>query len=292
MFTYLVVLLLHCGCGGRGSRRSFSQSNTSPLLSSGDNYDGFGNPTVQTVVAPPTIREYFFPREAGFVKPKDCSKMNRAGWTQKWIDTCGILQEFKNILRKRDREEAHPTFPHLYQENEEDIHRSGFFSQEPREMYSLERIHVGPDVTVFRGTTQQGDSAIFKYQSNCRQMKRNQQCDAFWESRNYDDFAPTCFIQNDQDPLLSEYVFTKIVAQSFPNQKLCPEVYTLSPPVAIPETLNKKTSTRVISEIGPQACVILYSSIRLIVRNKLDQHSTIAQRACTSFRIANLLFLR
>jgi hypothetical protein len=223
---------------------------------------------VQTVMIPPTVREYHYPRNGRISTQTKCEESSHVGWTQAWINTCERIEYEKATVRDRDRRNVHPTFPHLLEPEWEDIHPVDG-SQEPQEHFVLRSIHAATDVTVFSGTSGP-HSAIFKYQSNCRQMKRNEDCDLRWSksaSSRRSQVPPACLMQSDQDPLLSEYVFTRIVSTQ--SERTCPSVFTLSPPVVLPERRNQKTTMEIHEKIGFQHCAELNSSIRLIVEEQV-----------------------
>ncbi len=251
IFLFVLCALIFNGCGGcRRRDRSRGDSQRQPLVRNSDSMTHVIPSSKPTALATVSRRDQF--------RGLTCS--DQSGWKPDWIITCDRIVTETQIVRKNDLSHLDPNYPHLSDSIYESIHLPGMRG-EPVEQYELTRIQGGNDVTVFSGTSG-SRSAIFKYHSNCRQIHKNLLCGSQASTQ------ADCAVREDEDMLLSEYVLTKVSFDSFSSHRVCPEVYSLSDPVAIPTTLNAKTMVRTI-ELSQSLCIKLKSSFRLLVEQRV-----------------------
>ena len=245
-----IWLLYGCGGGSSSSSRASGTDDESSLrlIKNSLSSDEFGTEHKSSIADASKSRGLYFPRDENKFLVNQCPSERPEDWTVEWFTTCvemeSEIMKIRNTDERRRRgRRVKQNYPNLKDQQHEEIQiRDGDESSRvllniPRgELYNLELIHGSTQVCVFDGTASSDDRehAIFKYLMNCREVFWNKKCDRDWAFSYHLD--GTCYTQQDEDPLLREYVVTRIISERAiaAGQKFSPHVITLSPPVVIP----------------------------------------------------------
>ena len=232
------------GCGGGGSSSSDvrSRSDERKQRELERELQALEKQIVDTRSSP----DMYYPRGKSSNRvANDCPQAKPLGWESQWLETCREMKSEITKIRQDDFWYRTTTYPHFEERNSEDIHvRDGLKKvfHKTGDVYHLRRIHTGTQVVVFDGTSASDDTKhlIFKYLMNCKEIQRNARCDKVWKDSELEDreIPGLCLFQYDEDPLLTEYVVTKILSSGGGDHHLVvgPEVVTLSPSVPLPGT--------------------------------------------------------
>ena len=213
------------------------------------------------------MRERVFPVTDKFATNEHikCPPTKPASWTDLWYSTCAEIVRDRSAIHKKDMSIKTTKFPSKGKFSE-------FLNDKADRSYGLYTIRDGFSVSVLRGSLKYDSdsvspkSAIFKYQLNCDNIYLNKECESQMTTGTV---TPRCSRQWDEDPLLTEYVFSRVITNHFgkSTNKICPRVFSLSPPVEIEQNLPK-IDFGIMHKYG-SFCRQLNSSFRVIVEEEI-----------------------